>query len=87
MRDFQSNGGFSIIGLDRVTIGVSVALLADPAGGDADIRQVRVGIVFGGERLFPRSPVRQEFSFFAVSPFHAAVLEPNLYLETCDKNE
>ena len=45
------------------------------------VRQVRVRVMLRGQRLLPRSAVRDQLPLLGVSPLHPAILEPDLHLK------
>ena len=50
------------------------------------VRQIRIGIMFGGQGLFPTTALSYQFSFFGISPFHASILKPDFDLKINEKN-
>lgn len=53
----------------------------------AHIRQVRVGVGFGGEGLLAAAARWQQLPLLRVPPFHPAVLEPDLHLSRTRKHD
>jgi len=49
--------------------------------GAAHVREVRVGVGFGGEGLLATAARRQQLPLFGVPPLHPAVLKPDLHLQ------
>lgn len=55
------------------------------AVGAADISEVWVGVGFGGEGLLAAAPCWQQLPLLGISPFHPAVLKPDLHLYRTQK--
>lgn len=52
----------------------------------AYVAQVRVGVGFGGQRLFAAAPGGQQLPLLGVPPLHPPVLEPDLHLQNKDED-
>lgn len=57
------------------------------AVGAAYIREVWVGVGFGGEGLLATATCRQQLPLLGVPPFHPAVLKPDLHLHMTEKKQ
>ena len=57
------------------------------AGGAADVGEVGVRVGLGGEGLLAAAAGRQQLPLLRVSPFHPAVLKPDLHLEERDVSD
>lgn len=55
------------------------------AVGAADVGEVWVGVGFGGEGLLAAAASRQQLPLLGISPFHSAVLKPDLHLHGAQK--
>ncbi len=61
------------------------SLVQPVAVGAAYISEIWVGVSFGGEGLLATAARRQELPFLGVSPFHPAILKPDLHLHRTQK--